>query len=110
VSERNNAIDVLIEMLDAEDGRDRVNAAGKLLNADGMTRAVIDKALIALKEVMNDESQRGGDRVNAASKLKDFEMPREKTVRDRQKMIAAMTNAELDEIIKNHIQFDPMLD
>lgn len=110
MSERNDAIDVLIDMLHEDcDTKDRVSAASKLLDTEKLPRSTIDQAIAVLREVMNDKTA-GGHRVVAAEKLKKYGAPREETVRDRQKMIAALSNAELDAIIKNHIQFDPLLD
>lgn len=110
MSERNDAIDVLIDMLHEDRGtKDRVSAASKLLDTERLPRSTIDQAIAVLREVMTDRTA-GGHRVTAAEKLKNYGAPKEETMRDRQKMISAMTNPELDAIIKNHIQFDPLLD
>jgi len=120
MSRRDDAITVLVGMLGNETvkNQDQINAAGKIFKTENIERKLIDRAIHTLEAIMNDEHAEPRDRVNAADKLKDLSTPRDETQRDIARVLAAMTSAELREVIdkaaetipRNIQVYDSMLD
>ena len=100
MSRRDEAIETLVEMLDADKHCDRINAADKLLRSDNIDSKYIGKAIRTLEIIMNDLGAEPRDRVNAADKLKNFSAPRSQTKQDQARVLAAMSDAELEAIIE----------
>ena len=95
MSQRDDAIRILVAMLDTGEDRDRITAADKILRSDNMPRHHIDQAMAVLREVMDDKLAEPRDRVNAADKIKNFAVPRTESGRDMAKILAAKTDEEL---------------
>ena len=95
VSQREDAIKVLVEMLAAGEDRDRISAADKILRSDKMARDYAERAIAVLREIMDDGMAEPRDRVAAADKLKNFAAPKTESSKDMALMLAAMTDEEL---------------
>jgi len=97
---RQAAIKTLVEMMRfAEESRDKIAAADKLLRSGNISRETQEEAIKVLEKIMGNEYAEDRDRVNAADKLKDLAPMKPPTNRDISRQLAAMTDAELDTII-----------
>lgn len=103
-------------MLDADEDRDRVSAADKLLRTENLDKETADKATTVLVQIMQDQGAKPGDRVNAADKLKTH-TTKTRSEHSVERRLASLNDAELDAIIEAHeiprrlapVQ-DPLLD
>jgi hypothetical protein len=101
MSLRETALSVLFEMLTTGDYKDRINAAGKILKSTNVAEEHTMRAVAVLKEIMNDERADPRDRTNAAGMLKDYS-PKPQTARDQMRVLAMMTDTELQTIVDQH--------
>ncbi len=101
MSRREEALQVLFEMLSSDDNKDRISAAGQILKSTNVAEEHTKYAVKVLTEIMNDEMAEPRDRVNAAAKLKDY-APKQRTERDEQRILAMMTDEELQAAVDTH--------
>lgn len=99
VSQRDDAIRILVEMLNRGEDRDRIQAADKLLRSSNMPRHHIEASMVVLRSIMDDDLAEPRDRVSAADKLKNFDTPRTESARDMARILAAKTDGELQEMM-----------
>jgi hypothetical protein len=97
MSQRDDAINIMVEMMGAGMDRDRISAADKILKSDNMPTHHVEAALAVLREVMDNGLAEPRDRVNAADRLKNFATPRTETGRDMAKFLASLTDTEIKE-------------
>ena len=101
MSRREEALQVLFEMLSAGDHKDRISAAGQILKSTNVAEEHTKRAVAVLESIMNDEDAEARDRTNAAAKLKDY-APKQRTERDEQRILAMMTDEELQAAVDTH--------
>ena len=109
MSRRDEAVLILVEMLGADDDKDKITAADKILRSENIERAHIDRAVKVLESIMRDTMAEPRNRVSAADKLKNFAAPRSQTKQDMARVLAGMTNDELRAIVDS-AQLDPGID
>jgi hypothetical protein len=97
MSERDDAIDIMVEMMGSGMDRDRITAADKILKSANIPRHHYDAALATLREIMADKLAEPRDRVNAADRLRNLAAPRTETPQDMAKFLASLTDTEIKE-------------